>query len=259
MEIFGKRAVVTGAAVGTGRAIASRLAAEGAEVVLVDIDDEAGHRAAEAINAASGSTTAASLGSGAPRFRPVARYEHVDLLDDQALTRLLDETRPDILVNNAGGGAVLRPCFPDADAARWSASLDLNLRAPMLATQLVLEPMREAGGGAVVNLGSTAGRGLGPHVSPEYSASKAGLIRFTATLAPLRESHQVRVNCVVPDWVATERGIAEREDLPAEERGPEQIPLQTLTDAVVRLIKDDSLAGRVILLERERSPELLDL
>jgi NAD(P)-dependent dehydrogenase (short-subunit alcohol dehydrogenase family) len=239
MEISGKRAVVTGAAVGTGRAIATRLAAEGAEVVLVDVDDEAGHEAAEALGR--------------------ARYEHVDLLDDQALATLLDETRPEILVNNAGGGAVLRPCFPEADAARWSASLDLNLRAPMLATQLVLERMRQAGGGAVVNIGSTAGRGLGPHVSPEYSASKAGLIRFTATLAPLRESHRVRVNCVVPDWVATERGIAEREALPVEERGPEQIPLRTLTDAVVRLIEDDTLAGRVLLLERERLPELLGL
>ncbi len=252
MDISGKRAVVTGAAVGTGRAIATRLAEEGAEVVLVDIDDS-GRQAAEAINKGSTSTSAG------PSPQPVARYEHVDLLDDQALTRLLDETRPDILVNNAGGGAVLRPCFPDADAARWSASLDLNLRAPMLATQLVLDHMRQAGGGAVVNIGSTAGRGLGPHVSPEYSASKAGLIRFTATLAPLRESHQVRVNCVVPDWVATERGIAEREALVAEERGPTLIPLRTLTDAVVRLIEDDALAGRVILLERERSPELLDL
>ncbi|GAB2599900.1 SDR family NAD(P)-dependent oxidoreductase [Kribbella endophytica] len=248
MDISGKRAVVTGAAVGTGRAIAARVAAEGAEVVLVDIDDEAGHQAAEAINKSS---------AGSPR--PVARYEHLDLLDDQALARLLDETRPDILVNNAGGGAVLRPCFPDADAARWSASLDLNLRAPMLATQLVLDHMRQAGGGAVVNVGSTAGRGLGPHVSPEYSASKAGLIRFTATLAPLRDTHRVRVNCVVPDWVATERGIAEREALPVEDRGPEQIPLRTLTDAVVRLIEDDTLAGRVLLLERERLPELLDL
>jgi NAD(P)-dependent dehydrogenase (short-subunit alcohol dehydrogenase family) len=253
MDIFGKRAVVTGAAVGTGRAIAARLAEEGAEVVLVDIDDEAGRRAVEAINARPASTARSA------QPQPAARYEHVDLLDDQALARLLDETRPDILVNNAGGGAVLRPCFPDADPPRWSASLDLNLRAPMLATQLVLAHMRAAGGGAVVNLGSTAGRGLGPHVSPEYSASKAGLIRFTATLAPLRESHRVRVNCVVPDWVATERGIAEREALPAEERGPEQIPLRTLTDAVVRVIEDDSLAGRVMLLERERSPELLDL
>ncbi|MEV6286436.1 SDR family NAD(P)-dependent oxidoreductase [Kribbella sp. NPDC051770] len=237
MEISGKRALVTGAAVGTGRAIAARLAAEGAEVVLVDVDDTAGQEAARTIS---------------------AQYEHLDVLDDQALTALLDRTRPNILVNNAGGGAVLRPCFPDADPARWSASLDLNLRAPMLATQLVLDPMREAGGGVVINLGSTAGRGLGPHVSPEYSAAKAALIRFTSTLAPLRETHRVRVNCVVPDWVATDRGIAEREALPPAERGPALIPLQTLTDTVVRLIEDDALAGRVVLLDRERSPELLE-
>lgn len=54
---------------------------------------------------------------------------------------------PDVLVNDAGGGAVLRPCFPEAGPERWGAALDLNLRAPMLATQRVLEPMRERGGG----------------------------------------------------------------------------------------------------------------
>ncbi|ADB32414.1 short-chain dehydrogenase/reductase SDR [Kribbella flavida DSM 17836] len=237
MQIEGKLAVVTGAAVGTGRAIATRLAAEGARVVLADVDEAAGAEAAAEIGAA-------------------ASFRATDMRDDEAVAALL-ACRPDILVNNAGGGAVLRPCFPDATAERWSASLDLNLRAPMLATQLVLDPMRAAGGGAVVNLGSTAGRGLGPHVSPEYSAAKAGLIRFTATLAPLRESHGVRVNCVVPDWVATERGVAERAALPADERGPELVPLETLTDAVVRLVTDDELAGRVVLLDRGRPPELL--
>jgi NAD(P)-dependent dehydrogenase (short-subunit alcohol dehydrogenase family) len=238
IDIHGAQAVVTGAAVGTGRAIATRLAAEGAYVVLADVNDEAGREAAEHIGSA-------------------ARYEHVDVRDDRALTALLADCRPSILVNNAGGGAVLRPCFPEADADRWTASLELNLRAPMLATQLVLEPMRQSGGGAVVNIGSTAGTGLGPHISPEYSAAKAGLIRFTATLAPLWESHRVRVNCVVPDWVATERGVAEREALPAADRGPELVPLEALTDSVVRLIEDDDLAGRVIRLDRERAPELL--
>jgi NAD(P)-dependent dehydrogenase (short-subunit alcohol dehydrogenase family) len=58
------------------------------------------------------------------------------------------------------------------------ALLDLNLRGPMLATQLAPEPMGRAGGGAVINLGSTAGVGLGPHVSPEYAAAKAGLIQL---------------------------------------------------------------------------------
>jgi NAD(P)-dependent dehydrogenase (short-subunit alcohol dehydrogenase family) len=162
-----------------------------------------------------------------------------------------------ILVNNAGGGAVLRPCFPDADVGRWTASLDLNLRAPMLATQLALERMRAAGGGAIINLGSTAGVGFGPHVSSEYSASKAAPIRLTATLGCLKDSHNVRVNCVVPDWVATERGLTEQAALPAAERGPELVPLETLTSAVVRFVEDETLAGRVMLLDRGKDPELI--
>jgi NAD(P)-dependent dehydrogenase (short-subunit alcohol dehydrogenase family) len=109
----------------------------------------------------------------------------------------------------------------------------------------------------VVNVGSTAGLGHGPHISPEYSAAKAGLIRFTSTLAGLRESHGVRVNCVVPDWVATERGLAEQAALPPPQRGPALVPLETLTDAVVRFVEDETLAGRVILLDRGKPPELL--
>ena len=112
-----------------------------------------------------------------------------------------------MLVNNAGGGGHVPPHFPDASPAQWGATLDLNLRGPMLATQLALEPMRAAGGGAVVNVASTAGLGLAPYVSPEYGAAKAGLIRFTSTLAGL---DGVRVNCVVPDWIDTERGDGRR-------------------------------------------------
>src|SRR5215218_5738196 len=162
MRIEGKLAVVTGAAVGIGRAIAQRLAAEGAEVVVADIDESGGKRTCDSIGGQ-------------------ARFERIDLRDDDAVADLM-ACQPQILVNNAGGGPNLRPCFPEASVDRWSASLDLNLRAPMLTTQLALEPMRQAGGGAIVNIGSTAGLGFGPHVSPEYSAAKAALIRLTATL-----------------------------------------------------------------------------
>ncbi|GAA0945721.1 SDR family NAD(P)-dependent oxidoreductase [Kribbella koreensis] len=237
MQIAGQLAVVTGAAVGIGRAVAQRLAVEGASVVLADIDEEGGREACSLIGAG-------------------ARFVRVDMRDDEAVAELMG-CRPRILVNNAGGGAVLRPCFPEASVERWTASLDLNLRAPMLATQLALGAMRDAGGGAVVNMSSTAGLGFEAHVSPEYSAAKAALIRLTATLAPLRESHGVRVNCVVPDWVATERGISEYEEMPEAERGPAQVPLATLTDAVVGLITDDSLAGRAIHLPRGAAPYFL--
>ena len=233
MRIQGKVAVVTGGAVGIGRAIAERLASAGAEVVVADIADAEWTRTVS------------------------VRFVRVDMTDDAAVTKLM-ACQPQILVNNAGGGPELRPCFPSASVERWSRSLDLNLRAPMLATQLALPAMQAAGGGAVVNVGSTAGLGFGPHVSPEYSAAKAALIRLTATLAPLRESHGVRVNCVVPDWVATERGVRERAKLPAASRGPELVPLTSVTDAVVLFVEDDGLAGRVVLLEREEEPCFLN-
>lgn len=182
-----------------------------------------------------------------------ARFERVDLGDDRQLEALMS-CEPRILVNNAGGGPNLQPAFPEADADRWTAALNLNLRAPMLAIQLALEPMCRAGGGSIVNVGSTAGLGYAVHPSPEYSAAKAALIRLTATLAPLRESHQVRVNCVVPDWVATERALRE---LAGREPDEPLVSLETLTNTVVELIEDDDVAGQAVLLPRGRPPEVL--
>ena len=158
------------------------------------------------------------------------------------MRRLISAAEPTILVNNAGGGGHIPPHFPDASPAQWGATLDLDLRTPMLATQLALEPMRRAGGGAVVNVASSAALGSEPYQSPEYAAAKAGLIRFTSALASV---DGVRVSCVVPDWVATERVTdAER----AQE--PPLISLAAVSDAVLRLIRDDTAAGAAIELLR---------
>jgi NAD(P)-dependent dehydrogenase (short-subunit alcohol dehydrogenase family) len=212
MRIAGRTALVTGAAAGTGRVIAQRLEALGAHVATADLADG------------------------------------LDVTDDAQLERLIAGTRPAILVNNAGGGGHVPPHFPDASAAQWGATLDLNLCAPMLATQAALAPMRRSGGGAVVNVASTAGLGSDRYRSPEYGAAKAGLIRFTTALAAV---DGVRVNCVVPDWVATER-------VTAEERAttPPPIPLSAVADAVIELIRDDALAGRVLVLDRGAPPRL---
>ena len=130
----------------------------------------------------------------------------------------------------------------------------------MLATQLVLEPMRRRGGGAVVNVASTGGLGLEPYESPEYGAGKAGLIRFTACMAYAREETGVRVNCVVPDWIETDRARGELAAMTPEERAAERplVDPAELADAVVDLVRDDALAGRAVLLPRGEPRRLLD-
>jgi NAD(P)-dependent dehydrogenase (short-subunit alcohol dehydrogenase family) len=101
-----------------------------------------------------------------------------------------------------------------------------------------------------VNIASTAGIASDAYASPEYGAAKAGLIRFTTSLADLRERMGVRVNCVVPDWIATERGRAELARLtPAERaRASKQVPMEEIADTVVELVRADDVAGRVVVL-----------
>jgi NAD(P)-dependent dehydrogenase (short-subunit alcohol dehydrogenase family) len=232
VQLERKVAVVTGGARETGRAIALRLAAEGATAVIADRDDEHGAEAVRAIEAAGGS----------------ARFIATDMTDDDAVRRMIEVAAPQVLVNNAGGWGEAN--YPAATPRQWRATLDLNLRAAMLATQLALEPMRAAGGGAVVNIASTAGIADTAYASPEYGAAKAGLIRFTTSLADLRERMGVRVNCVVPDWIATARGQAELARMSTAERAesPPQVPMAEVADAVVDFVRDDRLAGRVVLL-----------
>ncbi len=120
-----------------------------------------------------------------------ARFVQADVTSSDDIRRMVAFAEQElgglqILFNNAGGGGHIEPHFPpDASPDQWQATLDVNLRGAMLATQLALDPMC-LGGGGVVNIASTAGLGFGPYVSPEYGAAKAGLIRFTSSLACLR-------------------------------------------------------------------------
>ena len=181
MELDGMTALVTGGAAGIGAGIAERLAAEGMHVVIADLDERTGPAMAERIGGS---------------------FRRADLADPADVRAAVGAAGPvGVLVNNAGGSE--EPCFPAADPARWGRALDLNLRAVMLATQLVLAPMRARGGGAIINIASTAGLGTASHDAPEYAVAKAGVVRFTACLAPWRDTMGVRVNCVCPGLVDT--------------------------------------------------------
>jgi NAD(P)-dependent dehydrogenase (short-subunit alcohol dehydrogenase family) len=223
VRVRGRSALVTGGSAGAGRGIARRLAAEGADVVVGDLGDR----------------DVAAIG---------ARYAHLDVTDDEELAAVIAEVAPAILVNNAGGGGHIPPFFPDGD---WSLKLDLNLRAPMRATQLAVA----TGAEAVVNIASSAGLQADAHRSAEYAAAKAGLIRFTTSV----RLDGVRVNCVVPDWILTERAAAELERMSEAERAqaPVPIPVEAIADAVLTLIADDALSGRVLVLDGGVPPRLL--
>jgi len=251
MECHGKVALVTGAAAGTGRAIAERLIAEGAAVVLADIDVE-------------GARIAAALGDQAAFVRADVTSEG----DVRGMTGFTVHAFGglDILVNNAGGGGLdmvgpkrEQQRFPDVGYEQWSRTLDLNLRGPMLATQCALEQMRQRGGGAIVNIASAAGVGLSDYRAPEYATGKAGLIRFTACLAHLHGDLNVRVNCLAPGWLATERAQRQLRLLSDEERrhADQPIPLSVICDQVMECIRNDTLAGTVIVIGPDHSARRL--
>jgi 3-oxoacyl-[acyl-carrier protein] reductase len=248
MKIEGRVAIVTGAgAEGTGRAIALALARRGASVVAGDIDPSGGRETVDRIEA---------LGRHGAFVRADVRVRD----DIRGVAAFAEQTFGglDILVNNAGN--TWAPHFPDCPPEHWEAALDLNLRGPMYAIQVALGAMRRRGGGAIVNVSSVAGLGYGAHDSPEYAAAKAGLIRLTATLAPLAEADNVRVNCLVPQWIATEEVKREIAAMSPQEQAsvPRLLQPSEVADAVVGLVEDDAVAGRVRVMWCEKAPYFLD-
>jgi NAD(P)-dependent dehydrogenase (short-subunit alcohol dehydrogenase family) len=237
VEIAGRVALVTGAGAGIGRAIALRLAREGAAVGVADFDDDTGRETVDEIEATSGR----------------AAFVHVDVAQEADVRAMIDFAGTtfgglDILVNNAG--IVATPAFPDAEPEAWMRMLDVNLRGPLLGTYYAIRAMRELSGGAIVNVASLAGIGLGPHDSPDYAATKAGLARFSAALASLAGEAGIRVNCICPDWVDTPMSRRTRSRMTPEEEAA-TVPVGILApdeiaDAAAELIRDDSLAGRVM-------------
>ncbi len=238
MEIAGKVALVTGSGYGIGRGIARRLAEAGASVVVDDVHVEHGRETAEMIEADGGR----------------ASFIEADVSVDDDVARIVSSAREtfgglDILVNNAGIG--MNGVIPGTPPEVWSQVLHVFLRQYMLGTQLALSSMGDRGG-AIVNIASSAGIGFGSQAWPEYAAAKAGVIRFTSCMAPLSESAKVRVNCICPGWVATENVRASVSPLSAEEKRKRDIPDPMLTPedigtAMVHLVQDDSLFGRVML------------
>jgi NAD(P)-dependent dehydrogenase (short-subunit alcohol dehydrogenase family) len=247
VRIRGKVGLVTGAGAGIGRAIALALGREGSAVLVNDVDALSGKRTVREIESVGGRGTFIRADVG----------KEVEL---RSMFQFASRTFGglDILVNNAG--FYLRPpFFPAAKPKRWNRVIDIYLRSVMLATQLGIEAMRRRESGAIVNIASMAGIGSSAHELPEYAASKAAVIRFTCCLAPLTEEQRIRVNCICPGWTATKAGLRSLAETKPKERAsvPPLIKPEDIAKAAMRLIRDEGLAGRVMLCDQGRRWRLL--
>jgi 2-hydroxycyclohexanecarboxyl-CoA dehydrogenase len=184
MSLKDKVAVVTGAASGIGRATAEALAAEGARVVVADIDRENGEKAAAGVRERGGK----------------AEFIAVDMTDPASIAAFADTVNAkygavDVLVNGAGWGRT-HP-FWEGTPELWNKLIALNLVGPMTLVKALLPPMLERKSGRIVNIASDAGR-VGSLGETVYAGAKGGLIAFTKSLARETARHGINVNCVCP-------------------------------------------------------------
>ena len=182
IDLMGRVAVITGGAQGIGYAVAERFVASGAKVVLWDIDAPLLAQAKGALGAAASTAQVELTEAGAVAVATQA------VLSAQG--------RIDILVNNAGitgGNAPTWELTPDA----WRRTIDVNLVAPYLTCHAIVPAMITQGYGRIVNVASVAGKEGNPNAS-HYSASKAGLIALTKSLAKELATKGILVNAVSP-------------------------------------------------------------
>ena len=190
MNLTDKVAIVTGAGQGIGRAIALRLAAAGATVVVVELNRAAGETVAKEIEA---------LGREALVVEAdVSRRDQTQRMAQQTL-HAFDQI--DILVNNAGI-AGKTATLPNLDESDWDAVLDVNLKGVFLCCKAVIDHMIERRYGKIVSVASIAGKEGNPTLIP-YSTSKAGVICLTKALAKEVTEYSINVNCVSPAVIET--------------------------------------------------------
>ncbi|MDY0171032.1 MAG: 3-oxoacyl-[acyl-carrier-protein] reductase [Thermoguttaceae bacterium] len=241
VDLTGRVALVTGAGRGLGRTIAQSLAASGASLACVDVDADA---LAETVDAVR------SGGSRAEAFT-------CDVTDSGRVNEVVDQVvkqmgRLDILVNNAGitrDGMIMR-----MKDDQWDAVLAINLRGTFLFTRAAARPMMKARGGRIINIASVSGL-MGNPGQANYSASKAGVIGLTRTVARELASRNITVNAIAPGFIATEMTAKLGEEILAQVQ--KEIPLgrlgepQDVADAVLYLAGDaaEFITGHVLTVD----------
>lgn len=227
-ELAGKVAIVTGGAGGIGRATAKQLAAEGAKVVIGDID-EAGGRA-----------LAAELGDA-------ASFQAVDVSDADQVQALVDHAVErfgglHIMFNNAGIGSPLKRFLPD-DLEDFFRIIGVNLFGAIVGTQRAARHMKEHGGGVIINNASIAAVNPGAGMIA-YRSSKAALAHATKCMAIDLAPYDIRVNCLTPAHIET--GIT------TYDMGPVLRYMQPLA----RHAQPEDVAHAVVFLASDRAAQI---
>ena len=231
MKFEGQVALITGAAVGIGRATALEMAREGATLILLDMNPE----------------TLAALQQELAQLASRVLVYACDISDEEAVNKIvadaLEKTNKiDILVNNAG---IWRGSnyFLDITPAEWKKYFDVNMMGTVYATRAVLPSMLERGYGRIVNVASVAGV-YGNAKMSHYSASKGAMIAFTKALASELGYSGIRVNAVSPGVIDTKMNACFSEE--EKKALCEEIPLgrmglpKEIAAAVVYFASDDS-------------------
>lgn len=190
MKFANKTAIITGAGSGIGRAIALRFAAEGARIVIAELNEANGAETAQMIQAAGGEALAVTT----------------DVSNSASVTQLFATLDAqgwgvDILVNNAGQGGTLTPLHQLSDED-WQAMLATHLNGTFYCSRAALQRMLPQQAGAIINIASVAGL-AGMPMGTSYSAAKAGIIGFTKAAGKEVARFGIRVNAIAPGWVET--------------------------------------------------------
>ncbi|EED36479.1 bacilysin biosynthesis oxidoreductase BacC [Luminiphilus syltensis NOR5-1B] len=218
--------MITGGSSGIGAATARRFVAEGAEVLITDINMEA----ADAL--------AAELGDAVTTFRCDVKSEaEVKAAAEAAYARW---GKVDVLVNNAGS-ELNRP-YDETTEDEWDHVLNTDLKGPWLMCKHFVPPMVKAGSGSVINISSLNGL-VGFPLSTAYGSAKGGLVVFTRDMAIELATTGVRINCVCPGVIET--GMMER----WTDRMPDKEAAQTMLKGVMpigRMGTADEVAGSIL-------------